>query len=160
MDEIVSDKRISHIQILRGIGAIFVVFYHINFINLSFGLFGVDIFFILSGFIVAKLVEEKEKYFLLKRLVKIVPPYYFATLAIILFFKILPSLNTHIVLSFETIVKSILFIPYHINTSGPILSIGWTLNIEMFYYLLVGIGLMIFKVDQYKWYLFIFNPLC
>ena len=42
-------KRIDSIQILRGIGAILILLFHLSFINR--GEFAVDIFFCISGFI-------------------------------------------------------------------------------------------------------------
>ena len=148
MDSIIREYKFNQIQILRGVAAIFVVYYHININNAQFGLFGVDIFFVLSGFIVSKLVNEKESHFFAKRLIKIIPPYYFATIALVVLVKYYPTLNINVFLTFESITKSLLFIPYHIGRSGPILSTGWTLNIEIFYYALISIGVIIFR--QFK----------
>jgi len=47
------------IQFLRGIAVLFVVIYHSGLDFLPFGYLGVDIFFVISGFLITKLVLER-----------------------------------------------------------------------------------------------------
>ncbi len=52
---------IKGIQLLRAIAALSVVFVHCHFHKIETGMFGVDIFFIISGFIIAYMVNQTTK---------------------------------------------------------------------------------------------------
>ena len=48
-----------HIQFLRAISVLFVFFYHLELELFKFGYLGVDIFFVISGFVItSRLYEE------------------------------------------------------------------------------------------------------
>lgn len=126
------------LQILRFIAAIFVVYAHYNFLQIKFGSFGVDIFFVISGFIISLIVSSNPKNFLKKRIARVVPLYLIATMIVFILVSFFPSLFRSTVNNSEALVKSLLFIPYRIGNSGPLLSLGWTLNYEMFFYLLMA----------------------
>lgn len=64
------------LQIIRAIAVIIVVLYHLELSFFKFGFLGVDIFFVLSGFLMAQLYERYSlKQFILKRLVRLMPAY-------------------------------------------------------------------------------------
>jgi peptidoglycan/LPS O-acetylase OafA/YrhL len=115
----------------------------------SSGGFGVDIFFIISGFVIAFVVSKETNYFLIKRLFRIAPLYIIATAIMVIACMLFPEKINHAVANFPAFIKSILFIPYKIETkfepSGPILGQGWTLNYEMFFYLIMTICIIIAK---------------
>lgn len=104
---------------------------------------GVDIFFMVSGFIMCFLTFKhfgERGYwaeFLRRRFVRVVPLYWLFTslmLALILF---APAAIAHNDLSAGRIVSSYLFYPWP-RAGGdvyPILGLGWTLNYEMLFYL-------------------------
>lgn len=48
------------IQILRGIAVLFVVLFHLEIAGLASGFLGVDVFFVVSGFLMAILYKEGE----------------------------------------------------------------------------------------------------
>ena len=68
------------LQILRAMAATSVVYSHIG-VNPDFGQFGVDIFFVISGFVMTLIVENGQKpaTFLLKRVLRILPLYWILT---------------------------------------------------------------------------------
>jgi peptidoglycan/LPS O-acetylase OafA/YrhL len=145
---------IASIQLLRAVAALCIVFLHCTIAGdyklPSTGAFGVDIFFIISGFIIAFIVSRDTGFFLLKRAIRIVPMYYLATLAAILtviFFSdfMLESAE----LTSSIVVKSLLFIPFKENTGYPILKQGWTLNYEVFFYLVMFICIITVKNKKY-----------
>lgn len=76
----------SDIQILRGIAVLYVVLYHLNLSALQSGFLGVDVFFVISGFLMAVLYNaDNKKEFFLRRARRLLPSFYttiFATLAV------------------------------------------------------------------------------
>ncbi|MEY9131934.1 exopolysaccharide production protein ExoZ [Bradyrhizobium diazoefficiens] len=163
---------ISNLQVLRALAALGVVVYHTNIrINgVHSDLMGVAIFFVISGFIMVHITRENADDFLVKRLIRIVPLYWILTLAAVAWFGFgfanppytLPTLWNFITtdrdylvpflqnlaLSFCTpetamaLLRSLTFWPTAQNPL-PILSVGWTLNIEMFFYVLFALSLRI-----------------
>ncbi len=148
---------IRPIQYLRAVAALMVVWVHALYIipgaaqqfnAPNFGGAGVDLFFVISGFIMVVTTAEKEltpAEFFCRRIVRIVPLYWLATLAMI------PGAAYGD--SFKSpgyppvaIAKSLLFVPYtalwgHPGNVFPILAQGWTLNFEMFFYSLFALSL-------------------
>ncbi|MCP4316325.1 MAG: acyltransferase [Hyphomicrobiales bacterium] len=143
------------VQYLRAFAALAVFYYHIAATQKSLdgasgvrvieiGAGGVDLFFVISGFIMAKIVWERpvtSRDFLFRRIIRIVPLYWTATLLVFAIALVTPSLLGSTRADFLQLVHSLLFVPYGINpdTSVPVLLVGWTLNYEMYFYLLVAL---------------------
>ncbi|MDO3644438.1 acyltransferase [Mucilaginibacter sp. L3T2-6] len=140
---------IKGIQLLRAVAALSVVFFHCHFREIETGTFGVDIFFVISGFIIAYMVNQSTRQFMVKRIIRISPLYFLATFLTMALAFIRPQWFNHVIISTEALVKTILFIPYQIKGSGPILSSGWTLNNEMFFYVAMFLCIIIFKKKKY-----------
>lgn len=102
---------------------------------------GVDIFFVISGFIMMLVSVGRHAGgidFLIDRITRIAPNYWFYTMVLVLTGLALPSLLRAVDINVDAIAKSLLFIPFE-RPGGdiqPILGVGWTLNYEMFYYLI------------------------
>ena len=142
---------INSIQILRGIAALLVVYAHIEFLNVKVGSFGVDIFFIISGFIIAYMVNKDTSAFLYRRVVRIIPLYYSMTILTAALAIAKPAWFKHVIVNAETMLKSLLFIPYRLHGSGPVLSLGWTLNLEMFFYFVTFLCILAFGQKKSIW---------
>lgn len=147
------------LQVLRGLAAFLVVLLHLSErthfafaeINpdvsaLPFGDgggIGVDIFFIISGYIMAKISFDSFGRsnvvgpFMIKRIVRIFPLYFLAT-ALLASLKVAAGNGDGI--GFPDFLMSVLFVPY---PDGPILAPGWTLNFEMLFYLLFAGALLL-----------------
>jgi peptidoglycan/LPS O-acetylase OafA/YrhL len=146
---------IKSIQILRAIAALGVVYVHCSAPRGGYkfpqtGSFGVDIFFIISGFIIAYMVSKNTDNFFIKRIIRIAPLYILATslmaLAVLIFSNLIYSTKV----SFTGFLQSILFIPYKTEVrGGPILEVGWTLNLEMFFYLIMFLSIFFVKNKKY-----------
>lgn len=136
---------IKNLQILRAIAALLVVFFHCDFLDIKIGQFGVDIFFVISGFIISFVLNKNQDYFLIKRFIRVMPMYYLFTITLVFIWLIYPDGFKNVYISGEAIIKSLCFIPYYIGDSGPILSLGWTLNFEIFFYIVVGVSVIILK---------------
>jgi exopolysaccharide production protein ExoZ len=102
---------------------------------------GVDVFFVISGFI---MVLSSEQYFaapggslefLTRRLARIVPLYWL-TSVVAIFLMSLPF-------DWNSLVKSAIFIPYQKPNGSivPLHGVGWTLNYEIFFYVLFSIAI-------------------
>lgn len=145
------------LQILRAIAAYGVVAFHaFEFLNATpgFGLnrfeigkVGVDLFFVISGFIMVHTTAPSEKpgHFIIKRAARIVPLYWAATALAILATLSTPWLFPNADLSPASVLKTLAFIPAP-DLSGefqPILFVGWTLNFEMMFYGLFALSLFL-----------------
>ena len=149
-----SIRHLSNIQVLRGLAALMVLMYHIPdeltdrgwanpFPNMTVGAAGVDIFFVISGFIMvystARVFQKPGAgiRFLLRRVARVVPLYWAIT-TIFVFLTIRASRHlTPPDYSIPHIVASYLFLFYPRPEYGdfPLYLQGWTLNYEMFFYL-------------------------
>lgn len=134
------ENRYHSIQTLRGIAAIFVILEHIRFLNC--GAFGVDIFFCISGFMIMLATHKDTCFFLRKRLIRILPLYYIMTLFTWTVLMLFPGLFEQTTPQPVFLIKSLLFIPFDIGGGvlQPLMRIGWTVNCEMFFYLLFFIS--------------------
>lgn len=153
--------KIDGIQSLRFVAAVLVVVTHATLyagerldhgIQIwHFGEVGVDIFFVISGFVMVvsteRLVGSKDgwKYFAMRRLIRIVPMYWIATTIKLLTLIALPAAVLHAQLDLGKTILSYLFLPSR-NVDGrvqPLLGVGWTLIFEMFFYLAFTIALLL-----------------
>lgn len=134
------------IQVLRAIAAVSVVFFHLKN-GASFGRFGVDIFFVLSGYVIAMVVGggQRPLPFILHRIARVVPLYWMATSAIFMLALAMPTLFLGTQANAGNLLKSLFFLPYFKESGGlyPMLTVGWTLNYEMFFYLAVTAALLL-----------------
>ena len=135
--------KLQSLQVLRALAATLVVLDHVPYI--ARGSFGVDIFFVISGFVIAFVAEADPDHFFFKRLFRIVPLYWMATICIFLVAWVVPHALQHTVADPVSLAKSLGFIPFLKSGSGiqPLLSQGWTLNYEMMFYLLFALCLAV-----------------
>lgn len=131
------------IEALRFLAATAVVFVHIPVI--AVGHFGVDVFFVISGFVMMLSTEHGHERFFVKRLIRIVPIYYLFTLGVFGVALVMPSLLKNTTTDLGQLVKSLLFIPFEKGNTGhrPVLFLGWTLNYEMYFYALFALALQV-----------------
>jgi exopolysaccharide production protein ExoZ len=150
------------IQLLRAVAAMLVCFFHmkgllkddgIGKILFGNGSIGVPLFFMISGFIMhhtTRFVEPNWKNvteFLEKRLIRIVPLYFLMTTL-----YILCSGNGHFyfIEHPRLLLPTFFFFPTYANHIGasygmPALAVGWSLNYEVYFYLLIGLSMMFGK---------------
>ncbi len=137
------------IQALRAIAALSVVLCHFSYLsNILSGrphdpiplyslASGVDLFFVISGFIMVysstRLFgsDGAWKSFVARRLIRIVPMYWIATIVATALRAAPP----------DDVLKSLIFLPY--GNGFPVLASGWTLNFEMFFYLVFAAALFL-----------------
>ena len=143
-----------NVQILRAIAALMVVHGHAGAGGLGLrypigGLNGVDLFFVISGFIIAYVADADSHQFMMRRLIRIVPIYWVSTLTIFFLALAVPQYFRITSTDLPLLIRSLLFLPdpSAINpyrTDGlphPTLAGGWTLNYEMYFYVTFAIAL-------------------
>lgn len=139
------------LQYARALAAIAVVVAHLgqfpvfNPLGLPpFGGFGVDLFFVISGFIMwTTAAGQPPNRFVLRRLIRIVPMYWAATTLLVAIAIAAPRLAPDIVVDAGSLLGSYLFVPYADarGVVAPLLQQGWTLNLEMGFYAVFALGL-------------------
>ena len=154
-------QRFLGIQALRAIAACLVVFTHSTFyaferLDRNFfvwhrGTRGVDVFFVISGFVMIyasqKLFTSPGgwKTFAEHRILRIVPLYWLVTTLKVLIMLLTAGFALHTVLSPATALCSYLFLPAR-DLDGrlePLVGVGWTLNFEMLFYFLFAAALFL-----------------
>ena len=144
--------KIQNIQALRGIAVLLVVIFHLITIEqkyggantvlpdlLSFGMFGVDLFFVISGFVMISVTRGKFQNakqairFLYHRASRIYPTYWFYSLLVLAVFLLKPTLVNSSIGNEVNILASFLLFP---TEKLPLVMVGWTLIHEMYFYLL------------------------
>lgn len=144
--------RLAHIRELdgvRGIAAIMVLFHHVCFTSIrpqdwgpgvralyhlsEFGNSGVDLFFVLSGFLITSLlIQDRDspsfyRNFYWKRVLRILPLYILCLIGVYLF---VPGSHAYVLLAALFVVNFAQ--AFHVTSTGPF----WTLAIEEQFYLL------------------------
>ena len=142
---------VRNVQALRGLAALLVIFVHLETVLPRIGLeafggAGVDIFFVISGFIMVYTTADRDVTpisFISDRIARIVPIYWIVTVAVFGLALASPTLLQTTRADWGELAKSLTFIPFEKNHGlvAPILFVGWTLNYEMFFYLLFALSL-------------------
>lgn len=153
---------IEIIQALRAIAALLVVAVHlgnpdgfearylhathpINSALSTIGYFGVDLFFLISGFIMVVTslrsdgTTSSAKQFLERRLVRIYPPLWIINSLVLVVYIFEPKLVNSHGGERPNILASYLLLP---QQGRPLVLVAWTLVFEMYFYLVFALGLM------------------
>jgi exopolysaccharide production protein ExoZ len=166
VNKIAGKNVLNNLQGLRGIAALMVCFYHLSAVIpegflrdfLKQGIIGVQVFFMISGFIMVHTTKNisnnsiaETGRFLLRRILRIAPLYFIAT-----FLYIADDLNNNGYLqeNISKLMKSFAFIPQMTDENGPyygvpVLEVGWSLNYEMLFYLILGISILFKKIKNF-----------
>lgn len=160
---------INNIQFLRFVAASLVIFAHapLNAFGVSshaihLGGFGVDIFFIISGFIipyilfgashdVSQLPKMGGVSFFVRRIVRIWPLYLVATIFVVLtalfvrYSGLTPNFEVNNVYGLAKLDWKMLFesLTFTHAVVAPTLNVGWTLQLEFLFYTAVAIILLL-----------------
>lgn len=124
--------------------ALSVLLYHLYGDVFIIGAAGVDVLFIISGFIMGTTATKNSpSAFLFSRLARVVPLYWLVTL--VMCAGALAGVFSTFAFTPEYLLKSLLFIPYTDPTGSiaPLVMVGWTLNIEMMFYAVFALGLLL-----------------
>lgn len=158
-------RQLQSLQWLRAIAALAVVYFHAAIQVRHFdsatkipvvGETGVDIFFVLSGFIMWITTRSSgvgAKLFMIKRIERIVPLYWLLTVTVSMIAIIIPHLLQSTQFNTAHLLASLFFVPWANPATvpgasmylSPVIVPGWTLNMEMMFYLLFSLCLPLSK---------------
>lgn len=141
------------IQILRAVAACLVVLWHLELVRngfadnhlprppqwLQFGYAGVELFFIISGYIIMHITDTRVfsfRQFAVKRFFRIYPIYAAFTLIPLMALVASPSLRKAGGASFSEMLASFAIFP---QLQAPLLQPGWSLEHEIIFYLIVAV---------------------
>ncbi len=142
--------RIKGLDFLRGLAILMVLFRHSNMNNILFffGWLGVDLFFVMSGFLISSLLFREYqksgtiriKRFLIRRGFKIYPSFYI----LIIFSIVFHYLTTHQIYSWEKILNEIFYLQSY---GSRIWDQTWSLAVEEHFYFSMAL-IMFFAVKR------------
>ncbi|WP_426295710.1 acyltransferase family protein [Dyadobacter endophyticus] len=171
---VIRESKLNSIQVLRGIAALYVTIYHLKDVMPKDAAFrkefefifgsgpaGVSLFFVISGFIMVFITSNTVLSgrnilrFIAKRLIRIWPAYTVITLGYcLLHSRLAPNPEWP-----SELLRSLLFIPLG-NTPPPfygyaVLNVGWSLNYEIYFYLLIAVSMLFSRLRWYAFFLMI-----
>lgn len=148
-------SRIHNIQVLRAFAALAVVFFHLVKVEtkygggegvlsplFEFGMSGVDLFFVISGYIMASTTMNRATGwrpsldFLMRRFTRIYPPYAFFSLLVLVVYSYQPTWVNSSQGNRVDLWASFLLLP---SATLPLLMVGWTLVHEMYFYFMLAL---------------------
>lgn len=161
-------NRYNGIQCLRAIAALLVMIAHLKFvadfsdvswIQSAAGAVGVDVFFVISGFVIsisAKNLNYNATSFFINRFCRVAPFYWFFSIPFIILSLYHENFN------FLQLVNTFIFIPFfdvghYTNPSHPY---GWTLSFEMMFYVLFFFCLKAVKHNASNLVVLVFSAGC
>ena len=163
----VSHETLFSVQYLRAAAALAVVYYHISALSQKtwdldpatvdhVGAAGVDLFFTISGFVMAMIVARSGSFdgreFWIRRIARVAPAYWVVTLGVFALAVVMPGLLNSTTGDIATLLSSLSFVALEQEngTTAPLLVVGWTLNYEIFFYAIVALTAGLFGDRKLK----------
>lgn len=152
------------IQIVRGISVLLVVLFHLEIAGFKSGFLGVDIFFVISGYLMAVMYDPlKKKDYFLKRAQRLLPAYFALVAATLLASMFIVKPN-----DYSQVATQVWFATFFTSNIGfwlentyfdkaafkPLLHL-WSLGVEIQFYLLVPALYWTFKRFKLSYLLFL-----
>lgn len=158
----------ADIQVLRGVAVVLVVLFHLGFSSIKSGFLGVDVFFVISGFLMAVLYTNSDiSGFYLRRAKRLLPAYYATIFFTIIFTYLLTTpnetaqLNTQVkyAIPFLSNIGFWLQDSYFSNAHfNPLLHL-WSLGVEIQFYLIVPLLYWFFTKFKVNYWLLVISSL-
>lgn len=156
------------IQILRGVAVLFVVLFHLGVSSIKSGFLGVDVFFVISGFLMAVLYSDTDiKGFYLRRAKRLLPSYY-----VIIFCTLVVSFIINTPNETNQVLNQVLYGSGFLSNIGfwlqnsyfskaefnPLLHL-WSLGVEIQFYIFVPLLAYFFKKSSLNFFLIALSSL-
>lgn len=171
-------SQISTVQALRGLAALGVALLHLSGLQMlegfrtstglfAYGWIGVDLFFVISGFIMVWVTQRIKSTpttairFIISRVVRIYPLWWVSVSLVGLFFFIIHGVPASIDVmpknqAWAYYAKSLFLWPQEL---APLLDVGWTLIHEMFFYIIFALIIALGMRGRLLWGLAIWGAL-
>jgi peptidoglycan/LPS O-acetylase OafA/YrhL len=153
-----NDRKLLNIQALRACAVMLVVFSHLVHIEekyghgghvlsdvFLYGVYGVDLFFVISGFVMIAVSQRKKGrkaakplLFLYNRVTRIYPVYWFYCSLVLAVYLLRPEMVNSSQGNQVNILASYLLWPQRL---APLLAVAWTLTHEMYFYIVFAVML-------------------
>lgn len=159
-NNLLNHSRLKELDALRGLAAVFVVLFHYSLSGrphydiFRFGITGVDLFFIISGFVIMMSIERIQYgyEFIISRFCRLFPTYWVCvTVTLIIIMLAKPYYNEPVIVPWHQYWANMTMFQYYLgyeNLDGPY----WTMIVEMSFYLLI---LLLFYVKALRSIVFI-----
>lgn len=157
-----------NIELLRGFSVLLVFFFH--FSPELFGSFfvGVDIFFLISGYVITKSILFKNEFdffdYLIKRIKRIYPNLILVLIIFFILYFLLHDLSEDFNINFFSFISSLFAISnfyyslnpelFYFNQEIRWLMHTWSLSVEIQFYIFIGFVAYIYFLFQGKYFLF------
>lgn len=153
------EKRIQIIDILRVLAVFAVVLYHFYPSHFQYGFMGVDVFLVISGFVISKSLRESTSgynsiVFFRKRLYRLYPNLFVIVIVTLLSYLILFPKSLHSLLLNSTLSTLSFFSNYFygsvsgyfdiVSEINPFLH-TWSLSLEWQFYIIIALMLLFFR---------------
>lgn len=159
----------TDISFLRAVSVLIVMLFHFQVKPFSGGFIGVDVFFVISGFlmtqIILKGIDSKTFYlkqFYIKRIDRIIPPLqvllaFVLVISVVFFFQSDLKLNAKYTFLADFFISNIYFWRYidYFSSTDNILLHTWSLGVEWQFYLIYPLVILFLKSifkDKEKWF--------
>ncbi|MGB7243653.1 MAG: acyltransferase [Sulfitobacter sp.] len=168
--------KLNALQGGRAIAALMVVVFHANVVILperifkdgtqawsgfNMGYAGVEFFFVLSGFIMVYIHQrdfdkpDRAWRFMRKRVTRIYPVYWVILAALVMLYNLVPSRGPETAREASAVLAAFALVP---EGRAPILEVAWTLQFEMFFYLIFAGMILAFRPGV--WLFVIWMAMC
>lgn len=147
----------TDIQILRGIAVMLVILFHLGISSFGSGFLGVDVFFVISGYLMAVMYDpQKKRDFFLKRAKRLLPAYFCVVIAVLVIAVFVTKPSEYNQVSKQTLFATVFAsnIGFWLDNSyfdkaafKPLLHL-WSLGVELQFYLLVPFLYWIFSKSR------------
>lgn len=149
-----SQDRIHELDALRGLAALMIFIFHcsllIHFEFFYFGVTGVDLFFMISGFVIMMSVERNNdwRHFIVKRVTRIYPAFWVCVSITAILIIVNEFVNSKNTLGFvKQYLANMTMLPSYFNM--PYLDEQyWTLEVELLFYLFIVFVLIFQREDH------------
>lgn len=158
------NERIEGLDFFRGISAVFILLYHYTtrynlsfghikqpyYFNVKYGYMAVAVFFILSGFLMyLKIDNEKPKKFAIKRIIRLYPAFITAMILTTVVMIISGDEFKSKVCNIKEWILNLTMLP-ELFRQKPVDGVYWTLQIEIIFYAIIWLIILMRKQDKIK----------